>query len=232
MFWAKLMDSSYSIGYRDQGLSNPIFASPETIQSVNNRKIHKHIIDHFRPQNITIVGLGIEHNILEELLSSASFNSELIVDRDLPESDIDANSVVVDETPQTSQWAGGELRQPSSGNSKVILSYSGSSYSSKQNSILEVIKSAIENKRIENVCHRVYKSSFSDSGVFSIKGEVSEGQAGTALSSMITSVKSIGDLSVNDFEIAKLKASNDHLHSLANFVSLSSTIAKHGKKKS
>jgi len=136
--------------------------------------------------------------------------------------------LTVEPTPQTVSWKGGEVRNPSPGDSRLLVSYPGAAVNTKEDFALQIIKTMIDKKRF-NFCHKVYKNTYSDAGVFSVRAATKEGTSAETYKAILSTVSGLRSASVADFEAAKLNTVLDNLHSGSDAFGLSSQIARYGR---
>jgi hypothetical protein len=51
-------------------LGQPLYANRHAIDNLDGRHLHRHLTDNFVSKNMTIVGTGMEHSQLKEVVSS------------------------------------------------------------------------------------------------------------------------------------------------------------------
>lgn len=228
----QLLDLAHQVAYRDQGLGQPLYAKPYAIERIDPRHLHRHLVANFKSGNMTLVGTGMEHGKVRDIVNSL-FSTGPLIDAEYPELSALPSLEPESPTAQSAKWFGGEARLPSPGDlSRVLLAYQGAERGTKGEAALTIAKAHLSNIKIDDVCSTsVSYLPYTDSGVFAFHGS-SVGNAGRSITNLSTAVKKLADVSATDFDLAKTRALTQHLHGMTNVFALANQLSLYGRKNS
>jgi predicted Zn-dependent peptidase len=121
----KAMEYTHSEAFKDTGLGQPLFPTPDTVSQVTPQLIHSHLKSFYYPGNrIVIIATGVKHAALVQQLTPLFKNPQLTGKffelsglSPLPE---------LPPLPQNTTFSGGNtIRIPGIGNSHLVLSFPG-----------------------------------------------------------------------------------------------------------
>jgi len=210
----KLVELAHALAFRDQALGQPLYAPQYAIDTIDARGIHRHLTSNFTAQNITLVGTGIDHatlrNILNMLFSNVAIQGNFYELDALPP--LPADQAV----SQSVTWSGGEQRNPDAGNTHVLLAYPGASRKTKEEAALAIARAHLNGLAIEGVSVDAHSFNYQDTGLFAYHATGKEGNAAKTVDSANSAVKKLGNISNDEFEQAKQSALTYHVHQVSN----------------
>jgi len=226
---SKLLELAHSTAFRDQGLGQSLYAQPHSIEHIDGRHLHRHLTQNFVANNMVIVGTGMEHTSLRDVIDSL-FSGDLVETKNPEFTKMEPLKVDLP-TLQTFNWTGGEVRQSLPGETQLLIAYPGAARNTKDEMVHSIIKEYLDSLCLNETVSQSNSCSlsYSDCGLFAFYVVASEGTAGNTLNLMHNTIKNLTNISADDFETSKLKAKTKHLHKLSNVFALANQISHYGK---
>jgi len=226
----QLLESAHAVAFRDQGLGLPLFAPQSSVESLDPRHLQRHLANNFLSKNMTIVGTGLPHETLCRIvgiLFSREFNHGA---QNFPEL-ARLGSLDVESPPiQESRWVGGEMRHAGLGGTNVLVAYPGAARNSKEEAALTIAKSHLNHLKLEGLCcSGAHYLPYSDTGLFGFQGSAPEGFGLQTYKQLKEAMKRLGNISKDDFEMARTFALTHHLHKVEDVSFLAKNISLYGK---
>jgi len=221
----KLLELSHYTGFRDQGLGQPLFASPHQIQALDARHLHRHLTDNYIAPNITVVGYGIKENIFQDNINQhfakIGLEGKYSEIQKLP-------PLEVQPTVQTTNWSGGEVLNRHSGPANIQFSYQSASRSSKDASVFSIIRTYIRDQCLPNTNNlECYNHSYEDTGIITIAFQAPPRNAKTATEEVFGVVGGLSKISRSNFNAAKSLTVSEHLHAISQTKALIQQLIEH-----